>query len=404
MNSSGIANPSNKHEMSNSKILVDIYNALQRLESSLDDQHTRIRTIEGSIRSNGSSPTHGKLSSIASSMSEEKDLSDLPRSVESAESASFFPPGYKSSDYEASVLKLFKRRFEFMDDSCSELESNKSSEEPKEDKLARTIKTPQSFVESIDKDSLSAPWNRDRKNVPDLDNFDAYSQSIYSSRPLSRFELDIPPVSPVPEESGESSGRYSLYDTPALPVSIPAVGRSISIRAQVAAFSRSVPSFRFRKSGSGMRSKAASSVNSAESSGSQSHERAEISLHAYDNLKNSIYSFVSFRSKERVARREETKRLKGLSLVRGNGSNLDSAHSEKHETEGNGALATLHSLLGQLGEFSINYYRAKRSIATGMVSLNWQRCLSNDPLSNMRDLVDCPSFAIIHSLIYFPLL
>ncbi|KAL5317352.1 hypothetical protein ACEPPN_014447 [Leptodophora sp. 'Broadleaf-Isolate-01'] len=356
------AERSNKPEMSNVNILVDIYNALQRLESSLDDQHLRIRTIEGSIRSNGGSPTHGKFSSIATSMIEEKDLPDLPRS---AQALSFSYAGHISSEYEASILNLFKRRFEFIDDSCSDLGHNRGSEKLKEDSVSGTIGPPQSSVGSIETHRLSAQWNNSGKCVAALDNSDACSQSIYSSRPLSRLELDMPPVPPIPEEFGPPSGRYSHYDTPPLPVDIPSVRKPISIRAHISSFSRSVSSLRYQRSWGGIRSNATGSVTSAESSSTQSHERAEISFHAYANLKSSIHSSMSFRSRERVARREKTRRLEGLSPVLKSGTGLRSVLYEKVGFKGKGTLVTLHSLLGRMRDSSVKFYRAKKSIVDG---------------------------------------
>ncbi|KAG4428504.1 hypothetical protein IFR05_016015 [Cadophora sp. M221] len=356
------AEQSNKPERSNANILVDIYNALQRLETSMDDQHVRIRTIEGSIRSYGGLPSHGQFSSIATSMIEEKDLPDLPRS---AHTPSFSHVGCTSSDYEASVLNLFKRRFEFIDDSCSDFEHKDESEDLKENRSSGAIRQSQSPVGSRGTHLLLASQDENGKRVAVIDNSDTYSQSVYSSKPLSRLDLDIPPVPLVPEEFEQSSGRYSLYDTPPRPVDIPAVRKSVSIRAHISAFSRSVSSLRYRKSSSGIRSKAAASVTSAESSSAPSQERAEIFFHTYANLKSSVQSSISFRSKERVARREETRRLEDLSPVSRSGVSLRSVLCEKVGLEGKGTLVMINSLLGRLRESGVKFYCAKRSIVTG---------------------------------------
>ncbi|KAE9368330.1 hypothetical protein N431DRAFT_512362 [Stipitochalara longipes BDJ] len=351
-------------QMSNANVLVDIYSALQRLESSLDDQHDRIRTIEGSIHSTGSSPIHDRFSSIADSMAVEKGSPELPRHG--------IPPssphvGYAASEYEASVMKLSKRRFEFMDDSCSDLQYDKSTAEMKEndEEMSGPIPPPQLHAENLHKPRLPAPWNRNGKHAANMDNSDAYSQSVYSSRPLSRLELEIPPVPPLPREFDQASGRYSLYDAPTIPVETPKVRRSISVRTHVKAFSASLSSIPYRKSWSSGRSKTISSLSSAESSGTRSHERAEMAFYAYDNLKSSVRSSVSLRSKERRARRAETRRLKSLSSAERGGVGLGTMPVEKNELEGNGGFDMLYSFfIRNFGKFRTKYYSGRVSIIT----------------------------------------
>lgn len=333
------ATPVHEAQMNSGNVLAEIYRALQRLENSIEDQQFRIQGIEGSIRSSTSSPIHERFSSLANSLTKEKDLPDLPRLA--SPSSAYMRNG--TQDYEATVMKLHKRRFEFVDDSCSDLESTKEiiEFERQEDYSPSGFNAPGVHQESL---HTLDPWNRKGKQPEIMDYSDVYSQSVYSSRPLSRLELQIPAIPSMTMEEHTTPTRYTLHDSPIIHPEDQKVRRSLSARSHVKTLASSLSSIRYRKLWGITHSKSTSSVTSVDSNTSPTHERVELTFFAYDNLKTSVQASLSFRSKERSTSRSEARRLNSLSSTSANGVATNIMPSERSELAGKGGLESLYSL------------------------------------------------------------
>jgi len=284
--------------MSGDNILVDIFNALDRLEAGLKGQAARLGTIELSVRSGPASPTSGGSFAGDAMLgpARDKQLPGLP------DHAPLTPPPSSQAEspvsmYETSITRL-RRRFEFVDDSRSDIYD--APEWPSGDRLEGRGRVP----------GPSTPWHRsaeagDSPADNDDDDDDAYTRSAYSPRPLSRLDLQIPPVPAVPETAQLRQGRQHYSGTPGRDyASLPAApaGHAEDETRPVRPFSRSQS--RRRSWGS--------SSSKSRSPGQQSHKRVEMTYYAYENFGESLRSSMSFRSEERRAARDEIRRLEAL--------------------------------------------------------------------------------------------
>jgi hypothetical protein len=203
--------------------------------------------------------------------------------------------------YQAAVMSL-RKRFEFIDESQSEFQGVVQS-------------WPQMRPEvPVCAGNGSAIWNDNDEGgiTSPVDHDDAYTQSVYSSRPLSRFDLNIPPAMPVlanPKSTpaSEEHGPVGGYPcgTP-LPES-----HDQEIK---------VPLTKSKRSISWRRGKDHASQPSEPPPCQPSHERAKISYYACDNFVYSLHSSRSFRSAEKRAMLHEIKRLGALSSPEGDES------------------------------------------------------------------------------------
>lgn len=130
------------------------------LEAILETLHRLETRFEESLSDAGSSPISrmGSVSSHRPSM-----MAQRPRQFPSLYHNELPVEGFQASTYMRSIMEM-RKRFEF--DSSSEL-ATEDGEDPQK--------------------TQETTMNTDVEN-------DAYTMSVYSSRPLSRLELDIPPV------------------------------------------------------------------------------------------------------------------------------------------------------------------------------------------------------------------
>ncbi|KAM0812570.1 hypothetical protein AB5N19_12561 [Seiridium cardinale] len=243
-------------------VLGDILTTLHRLELSFMNQHDRLSTIECTLSDAGTSPISrmGSLSSPHRTLAVEKlprhDRGYLPTQETDD------PPyqGYTASAYMASIMNM-RRRFEF--DTRSD--------------IAEPYPEPASRYREV----LDADQECPTTSFCGEDN-DYYTMSVYSSRPLSRFDLDAPRVPALPQEFVEPQGKCACEihhrasgialptmqyeETPETPTSAADTGSRRS-------FSESQHST----------STAATSVSSK-----QSQDRAESISSAYKALKRSL--------------------------------------------------------------------------------------------------------------------
>jgi hypothetical protein len=343
--------------MSSTDVLVNIFSTLQRLETSLDDQHHRLHTIEVSIRSSTTSPTPDGFSPLARSPMTDKQLPDLPGRFTS-------PPSsyaeYAASVHDATVLKLYKRRFEFKSDSCSDLQDDEGTAGASEsnDGTGGAVQFSQSPAERLDVPEPSnyyAPFH----------NNDAYSQSAYSSRPLSRLDMDIPPVPPLPKSTDQAATPRSDFGAPTISMATPEGGNSGSVAHDeaVSVPSSPVTSFLRRKSWSTRRTRSRSSLSSSVDSSRRSHEQVEMAFYAYDNLKGSLRSSISLNSKERHASRAEARRLASLCSASKRSTDLCPVlYDEKSVSGENGLRNLFNFFIRVFGKAGSKYHAGRISV------------------------------------------
>ena len=271
--------------MGRDDVLFDIFNTLHRLETLLEGQESRLKSVELSVRpSTGSAASECSCSfdsDTAASCAKGKHGSSLPPA-----SPLTPPPSSKSAFptpemYQMSVMNL-RNRFEFIDDSqCDVREIIQNS--------------PQARLEPEEHDSYVGGHD------------DAYTQSVYSSRPLSRYDLYAPPVPAVPvparDEAAQSSEDQS-YGAP-LPRD-----RAQNEKEPLPAAESPTNS---RRSSSWRSGTSRSSRSSKSSSSRPSHQRVGMTYYACDNFVQSICASKSFRSEEKRAIRSEVRRLGYLS-------------------------------------------------------------------------------------------
>ncbi|KAK1772113.1 hypothetical protein QBC33DRAFT_582342 [Phialemonium atrogriseum] len=165
--------------MGRDDVLFDIFNTLHRLETLLEGQESRLKSVELSVRpSNSSAASECSCSfdsDMAASCAEDKHGPRLPPN------SPLPPPPSSKSDfptpemYQMSVMNL-RNRFEFIDDSqpdVREIHQNLPQALLEPEEHAGNPST--SWKENIDGDAASYVGGHD----------DAYTQSVYSSRPLS---------------------------------------------------------------------------------------------------------------------------------------------------------------------------------------------------------------------------
>ena len=303
--------------MDEPKVLAEIFSILKRLESRLQTQSSRLDYIELSIRSEPSDP--GQLSSSNVPINDTLVHKTLPKIPSPMTRSSSLNEASAASSYEASIRRL-RRRFEFLDDSDSEV--LESPDTPGHDPQEKAIRvslpiphfarnaTPSNEVsEKLDGDDLASRVNQNRN-----------SWSYYSPTHLSRQNLDIFSAANrgAPVETRVEPSAMALLSTP--PCEQPPSGVSITRSS----------TRRSRRSGRTFHSKVSSTTTVS------SHEKAEIMLYAYDNFKHSLLSSRPFRSKERLSVREEKRRLRLL-------ANEESRANKSKELEA--SISRLQNLL-----------------------------------------------------------
>lgn len=199
-------------------VLQDILTTLHRLEMRFDDQNDRLGTVESSIPVTGGSPmTHvGNMPSFRRSPTADGPMPYFPRPLYSTEKYDASLRNSSASEYVESVMRM-RNRFEF--DSRSEL-----AEVPQE-LMTEHDDAPEEIQEGTSYMDGGNDW---------------YTMSVYSSRPLSRLELDIPPVPGISQQetctceihqraSDMPRQTMSYHDTPTTATSMdsPSFGRSL---------------------------------------------------------------------------------------------------------------------------------------------------------------------------------
>ncbi|KIN03375.1 hypothetical protein OIDMADRAFT_26084 [Oidiodendron maius Zn] len=288
--------------MSGNDILIDIFNALRRLETRIASQGSRLSAIDHSNCSAPFTPEGSFVHSAVHGFSEDKQLSEFSQVLTPPPSS---PAESPISLYEASILKL-RRRFEFMDDSCSNVHDTSG----------------ESSGEYIAGDKLILPpSDADRPNgwvfrtEPSVeggtlyrDNDDVYSQSIYSSRPLSRAEPPISRIPLAPHIDRLQQGSQEYDD--GLETHTAVLGNTISIAPQVSHTHNEVLPVTPLMRNKSQKSSTGSSRSSRSSCMSQQPNwRVEMAYCASDIFVESLRSSWPFHSKER---RDEARRLKRL--------------------------------------------------------------------------------------------
>ncbi|KAK6072188.1 hypothetical protein SCUP515_07520 [Seiridium cupressi] len=251
-------------------VLGDILTTLHRLEVSFMNQHDRLSTIECTLSDTGTSPISrmGSVSSPHRSLAVEKSSRHDRGYSRTPETDG--PPyqGYTASAYMASIVNM-RRRFEF--DTRSD------------------IVEPYPEPASQYRDVLDADQECTAASFYSEDN-DYCTMSVYSSRPLSRFVLDVPRVPALPQEFVEPQGKYAskilhrasgialptlrYEETPETPTSPTDTGSGRSFSESQHSTSTAATSF----------------------SSNQSHGQAESISSAYKALKRSLRRPTSSRS------------------------------------------------------------------------------------------------------------
>ena len=288
--------------MSGNDILIDIFNALRRLETRIASQDSRFSAIDNSNYSAPFTPEGSFVHSAVHGFSEDKQLSEFPKVLTPPPSS---PAESPISLYEASILKL-RRRFEFMDDSCSNVHDTSA----------------ESSGEYIAGDKLVIPpSDADRPNgwvfrtEPSVecgasyrDNDDVYSQSIYSSRPLSRAEPPISRIPLVPHIDRLRQGSQEYQD--GLETCTAVLDNTISIAPHVShTHNELLPVTPLMRNKSQKSSTGSSGSSRSSCMSQQPNWRVEMAYCASDTFVESLRSSWPFHSKERL---DEARRLKHL--------------------------------------------------------------------------------------------
>lgn len=284
--------------MGQDNVLFEILNTLHRLETRLDGHKSRIGSIEHSVHPGTSHSTSEfscsfNPSTTASTATEEQGPRSSPAAPLSP-SPSFKADSPTPEMYQAAVMSL-RKRFEFINDSQSKFQGVVQS-------------WPQMRPEvPMCAGNGSAIWNdNDEGGITSSDGHDdAYTQSVYSSRPLSRCELNIPPAVPVLEKPKSTPVSEEQGPRGSYPCGTPLPESHVQ--------EREMPLRKSKRSISWRRGKDHASHVSEPPSRQPSHERAKISYYACDNFVYSLHASRSFRSEERRAILHEIKRLGSLS-------------------------------------------------------------------------------------------
>ncbi|CZR60333.1 uncharacterized protein PAC_10229 [Phialocephala subalpina] len=168
------------NQSTSSDVLGSIFATLQSLEMRFEDQNMRLGTIKSSIVSLAYSDTSGSPKPLCSHhlslVSNGKTPTPAVKALESTMNHS------AASAYMASVMEL-RKRFSF--EGRSNLALNREVIEHSAPHVGERYERVQAHegVEYVDDDN------------------DWYSQSVYSSRPLSHLELDVPPTSALPQKN-----------------------------------------------------------------------------------------------------------------------------------------------------------------------------------------------------------
>ncbi|KAH6842901.1 hypothetical protein B0I37DRAFT_436813 [Chaetomium sp. MPI-CAGE-AT-0009] len=162
--------------MSEGRVLKEILETLQRLETRIDGQKGRLDAIELSIRSGGAS-SMATSSSIVNSDRDSTEPQQLHECPSPITPPSAEQPTYPASVYRASIAEM-RKRFEFVDTSCSDVNRSWAAS-PDNLQWDQTRVTPNP--------------NQDEGYEDEV----VYTESAYS-RPLSRLDLgdraEAPPL------------------------------------------------------------------------------------------------------------------------------------------------------------------------------------------------------------------
>ena len=290
--------------------LHGISDMLHRLETYLAGQDARLQFIESYIRS-GATPLCLDGPSIREETSESLRISQSSKSIRPRDEA---PDTLAEIDTLAAAYRasLFDLRTRFLNSSDIKRDERQHQMHPKSGD--------ESGMESLAPQINRPPVSVHPSGNLDLIYDDAYSVSVYPSEPFTRSELfnrseaDIPPVPAL--RTVPNNERLSTDDIGPLENSIP---YSSTVSA-VQAFSQAPPtspisrssSLRFWKTRSNRDTivTTESTISSACTSQTrQPHIRAEMTYHAYENLRHSVFS-----STEKRASREEIHRLQDLAV------------------------------------------------------------------------------------------
>ncbi|KAK3943343.1 hypothetical protein QBC46DRAFT_351513 [Diplogelasinospora grovesii] len=290
-------------QMSSANVLEDIFKTLQRLETRLDGQNTRLGAIELSIRSGATSPTttSGRSFSTGSDRMQMHHLHkyEEPTSPLTPPSSSQSAAQSPASLYKKSIAEL-RRRFEFID-SQSELNFPVSP-------MQSNCPVPWRRT-TVDTDATSQHVSGDGVREDGWEDDLVYTESAYS-RPLSRFDFDNPvempgrPLAPPDADVGQREAYHYQNELPGEPQATSIAVSSFSARSISPAVQDDSQNSEHARG---------SSIHSSSTSHSRRpHERVEMAFIACENFKASLRSSLSFRSSERRAARDERLRLAEL--------------------------------------------------------------------------------------------
>ncbi|EAQ91471.1 predicted protein [Chaetomium globosum CBS 148.51] len=163
--------------MSEGRVLGEMLETLQRLETRIDGQKDRLDAIELSIRSGGAS-SMATSSSIVNSDHDSTAAEHLHECPSPITPPSAEQPTYPASVYRASIAEM-RKRFEFVDASCSDVHPMQAA-------------SPDNL--QWDQTGVASNPNQDEGYEHEV----VYTESAYS-RPLSRLDLgDMAEAPPLP--------------------------------------------------------------------------------------------------------------------------------------------------------------------------------------------------------------
>ncbi|KAK9415492.1 hypothetical protein SUNI508_10516 [Seiridium unicorne] len=272
-------------------VFGDILTTLHRLEVSFMNQHDRLSTIECTLSDAGTSPISrmGSVSPPHRSLAVEKSSRHDRGYLRTAETDG--PPyqGYTASAYMASIVNM-RRRFEF--DTRSD--------------VAEPYPEPASQYRGVldaDQECTVASFYGEYN--------DYYTMSAYSARPLSRFELDPPPIPALTQEFLEPQDKYACeFHHRASDIALPTMRYEETPETPTSATDTGS-----RRSFS--ESQHSTSTTATSVSSNQSHGQAESISSAYKALKRSIRRSTSSRcgDKSIIVTEQNTTPLQKTSIL-----------------------------------------------------------------------------------------
>ncbi|KAH6636047.1 hypothetical protein F5144DRAFT_610859 [Chaetomium tenue] len=285
--------------MSEGRVLGEILETLQRLETRVDGQKGRLDAIEMSIRSGGAS-SMATNSSIVNSDRDSTAAEQLHECPSPITPPSAEQPMYPASVYRASVAEM-RKRFEFVDASCSDVHP----------------------VQAASPDDLQ--WDQTRV-APNLDQDEGYehevvyTESAYS-RPLSRLDLggmtEAPPLPNNIQFQGDFQGKaVPIYSEEQNHESVTDIRDMQTSYSDPAHTQDEIQAVRYEDVHRSQTQKGITQTTGHRHDISQRHEHVEMMYLAWDNFKISLRSSWWLFSSEQRAARTEKRRLV-LSLAPG---------------------------------------------------------------------------------------